>query len=173
MGLLIFCSGIGQSSAKASFIWTPLCARAAAGSSCSPTRTREIRFADDLILVDLGKMHDLAKLLAENLRNTLEVPVQVKGSILQVGVEHNRDVKQTVQKFLHHNGLDHYRIVAGSNNLTVMPPKKPHRLPSEETGALGSGISPFSPYRMNPISSVEFPNYPPLPARKYKSRRKR
>ncbi len=142
------------------------------GSSSSRTPKPETPFAN-LTIVDLGKLHELVKPLAEFLGNNLETRAKVKGSTVQIDQSRHKDVKLALHKFLHHYGLDYYRIVTELETISVLPPKKPHPESPPEQSSFGVGLSPFSPCRMNPMSSVIYPNYPAVPARKYKQRRKK
>jgi hypothetical protein len=126
-----------------------------------------------MILVELDRLKDQAKSLAEFLREGLEAQVRIKGSEIQVEVARSKDVKLALHKFLHHTGLNDYRIILHQKTLTILPPKKPSKRADTSPLNLGEGVSPFSPYRMNPLSSVEFPNYPAVPPRKYKQPKKK
>jgi len=126
-----------------------------------------------LIVIELEALKDQAKPLAEFLRESLAGSVQVKGSTIRIEAGRSRDVKLEVHKFLYHTGRNHYRVVTRAKVLTILSPKKPHARTRPSTTDAGAGISPFSPYRMNPMASVEFPNYPPVAARKFKRPKKK
>jgi hypothetical protein len=127
-----------------------------------------------LILVRLEELHDQAKSLAEFLIDNLgsRIRVRVKGSTAQVDAPYTKDVKLVVHKFLYHNALADYRIVTAQKTLTLLPPKKEHKHLGTLPVNPGAG-SPFSPYRLNPVSSFEFPNYPAASPRKFKQPKKR
>ncbi len=119
-----------------------------------------------MIVVRLEKIHGQVKPLAEFLRATLAESVRIKGSEIQITAANHKQVRLTLHKFLHKSGLDDYRIVSNAAVFQLLLPEKPHKQSSSGNVDAGAGISPFSPYRMNLTSAVEFPNYPPVPARK-------
>jgi hypothetical protein len=127
-----------------------------------------------LILIQLEELRDQAKSLAEFLIDNLgtRIRVRVKGSTVQVDAPHTKDVKLVVHKFLYHNALADYRVVMAQKTLTILPPKKePRQATPQVNGA--AGLSPFSPYRVNSLSSLEFSNYPAPPPRKFKQPKKK
>jgi hypothetical protein len=128
-----------------------------------------------LILIQLEELRDQAKSLAEFLIDNLgtRIRVRVNGSTVQVDAPHTKDVKLAVHKFLYHNALADYRIVTAQKTLTILPPKKEPRQASTPQVNSGAGLSPFSPYRVNSLSSVEFSNYPAPSPRKFKQPKKK
>lgn len=126
-----------------------------------------------MIVVRVEKIHGQAKSLADFLRTALKESIRIKGAEIQIATASHKQVRLALRKFLHWSGLDDYRIVSSAGVFQLLLPEKPHRQGSSGNVDAGAGISPFSPYRMNPISAVEFPNYSPVPVRKFRTPKKK
>lgn len=107
--------------------------------------------------------------LVHFLESTSHASTHIKGNQIQVDAGNHRNTKRAIHKFLRHAGLDHYRVISGDNNVfEIMLPAKPSEKIFKLPGGGASGISPYSPYRMEPWTTVEFPNYPPAQAKKFR-----
>ena len=120
-----------------------------------------------MLVVELKRLHKEAGPAAKFLLPRIDGKLRLKGSQVQIEGAKAKEVKLLLRKFLHHRGLNGYKVLSQSGVLEVFPPQE--RRPSErEALEGGSGaLSPFSPYRTS-LSSYIYPNYPPPPQRKYK-----
>jgi hypothetical protein len=126
-----------------------------------------------MISIQIDKLkRKQAQSLIQFLESNLDESVHMRGDQIQVDAENHRNVKRTVHKFLHHEGLDDYRVISDGNVLEILMPAKPSQKILKLAGGGASGFSPYSPYRVEPWTTVEFPNYPPAPSRKFKQTKK-
>jgi hypothetical protein len=121
-----------------------------------------------LVVIDFRKLVAESRLAAQFFNSRIDLPLRLNGNRILVEGGRPKDFKLLLHKFLHHRGLDGYRVVHQSDVLTILPPEKHQISHRKEERPRMEGLSPFSPYRMNPTATVEFPNYPPVPPRKFK-----
>ncbi len=121
-----------------------------------------------MVVIDFKKLAAESRLAAQFLKSRIDLPLSLSGSRVLVEGGRPKDLKLLLNKFLHHRGLDDYRVVHQSGGLAVLPAEKRHISHHKEERPRMEGLSPYSPYRMNPMTTVEFPNYPPVPPRKFK-----
>jgi hypothetical protein len=122
-----------------------------------------------LVVIEFKKLPAESQLAAQFFKSRIDLPLSLSGSRVLVEGGRPKDLKLLLHKFLHRRGLDGYRVVHQSGGLAVLPPEKrrvSHH--KEEERPRMEGLSPYSPYRMNPMTTVEFPNYPPVQPRKFK-----
>ncbi len=83
-------------------------------------------------------MHDRSSEAAQFLKSKVEGKMKTKGTQLQIEGAKTKEVKLLLHKFLHHQGLNHYRVLSQSGVLEVTPPEKhvvhePERVGSSPT----------------------------------------
>lgn len=125
-----------------------------------------------VVVIEFKKLPAECKLAAQFLEPRIDLPLQTKGTQVLVEGGRSKDLKLLLHKFLHHRGFDGYRIVHEAGALVIIPPEEQHTKPYKEERPGWEGLSPFSPYRMNPTTTVVYPNYPPVPPRKFKKPKK-
>lgn len=121
-----------------------------------------------MLIVELKSLHEEAGKAAEFLHSKMKRPVEAQGSQLRLPDARARDVKLLLHKFLHHKGLDSYRVeVVHSGLVEVFGPEhvRPHRT------AKGHG-SPPSPGATMPYAFPFSPSLPGGPVRKPKAKGK-
>ncbi len=119
-----------------------------------------------MLTVELKNLHKETGAAASFLQSKIEGKLKIKGTQIQVEGAKAKDVKLLLHKFLHHRGLDGYRVLSQAGILEVHPPEE-HRHGGKIGRTEETSLSPYSPYRSS-LSSYIYPNYPPPPQRKYK-----
>src|SRR2546427_11137860 len=69
------------------------------------------------LTVELKELHDRASEATQFLKSNLEGKMKTKGTQLQIEGARHKEVKLQLHKFLHHQGLDHYRVLSQSGVL--------------------------------------------------------
>src|SRR5947208_16500778 len=77
-----------------------------------------------VLTVELRQLHDRANEATEFLKSKVEGRMKTKGTQLQIEGAKTKEVKLLLQKCLHHQGLNHYRVLSQSGILEVTPPEK-------------------------------------------------
>jgi hypothetical protein len=121
------------------------------------------------IIIDFKKLPGETERATEFLRSKVEGRLSQKGYQIVVEQGQHKKLKLLIRRFLHQRGLENYRLIPQPDGFEILEPKheRPHQDVDERPR--GAGISPYSPYRMNPTTSVEFPNYPPVTPRKFRN----
>jgi len=93
-----------------------------------------------VLTVELKELHDRASEATQFLKSKVEGKMRTKGTQLQIEGAKTKQVKLLLHKFLHHQGLNHYRVLSQSGILEVIPPEKhevhlPERVGSPPTAA--------------------------------------
>jgi hypothetical protein len=88
-----------------------------------------------VLTVELKELHDRANEAAQFLKSKVEGKTKTKGTQLQIEGARHKEVKLQLHKFLHHQGLDHYRVLSQSGLLEVTPLEKHMAHPLEREGA--------------------------------------
>jgi hypothetical protein len=110
------------------------------------------------------------------LQSKIRGGIKVNGNKIEIEDEKGRDVELLLHKFLHHEGLDSYRVLSESGTLRVVPrdDSTPEEPPEKDKI---KGIPPFPPLSTErlPLMDVVYPNYasdrlsPPRKLKKGKS----
>ena len=118
----------------------------------------------NVLTVELKELHDLANEAAKFLKSKLEGRMKTKGTQVQIEDARTKQVKLLLHKFLHHQGLNHYRVLSQSGVLEVTPPEKHEAHPQEREG---------SPPTAAQTTPYYFPQAPALaPEKKWKTKPK-
>src|SRR5436853_7217496 len=88
-----------------------------------------------VLTVELKELHDRASEAAQFLKLKVEGKMRTKGTQLQIEGAKTKQVKLLLHKFLHHQGLNHYRVLSQSGVLEVTPPDKHVLHPPEHEGS--------------------------------------
>src|SRR2546430_15798212 len=87
-----------------------------------------------VLTVELRQLHDRANEATEFLKSKVEGKMRTKGSQLEIEGARTKEVKLLLHKFLHHQGLNHYRVLSQRGVLEATPPEN-HLLRPPEPGA--------------------------------------
>jgi hypothetical protein len=112
-----------------------------------------------VLTVELKALQDRSSEAVQFLKSKVEGKIKTKGSQLQIEGAKTKDLKLLLHKFLHHQGLNHYRVLSQSGVLEVTPPEK-HIVHEPER----VGSSPSAPQ----TTPYYFPQTPVLTAEKKK-----
>jgi len=88
-----------------------------------------------MLTVELKELHDRASEATQFLKSKVEGKMKTKGTQLQIEGAKTKQVKLLLHKFLHHQGLNHYRVLSQSGVLEVTPPEKHVLHPPEREGS--------------------------------------
>jgi hypothetical protein len=88
-----------------------------------------------MLTVELKELHDRASDATQFLKSKVEGKMKIKGTQLQIEGARTKEVKLLLHKFLHHQGLNHYRVLSQSGVLEVTPPEKHEVHPLEREGS--------------------------------------
>jgi hypothetical protein len=88
-----------------------------------------------LLTVELKELHDRASEATQFLKSKIEGKMKTKGTQVQIEGAKTKEVKLLLHKFLHHQGLNHYRVLSQSGVLEVTPPEKHQVYPPERAGS--------------------------------------
>src|SRR5712691_6755222 len=77
-----------------------------------------------VLTVELKELHDRASEATQFLKSKVEGKMKTKGTQLQIEGAKTKEVKLLLHKFLHHQGLNHYRVLSQGGVLEVTPPEK-------------------------------------------------
>ena len=88
-----------------------------------------------VLKVELKELHDRASEATQFLKSKVEGKMKIKGTQLQIEGARHKEVKLQLHKFLHHQGLDQYRVLSQSGVLEVRPPEKHETHPLERGGS--------------------------------------
>lgn len=116
------------------------------------------------LTVELKELHDRASEAAQFLKSKVEGKMKTKGTQLQIEGARTKEVKLLLHKFLHHQGLNHYRVLSQSGILEVTPPEKHVAREPERVG---------SPPTAPQTTPYYFPQTPVLTAEKKKKTKPR
>jgi len=108
-------------------------------------------------------LHDRASEATQFLKSKVEGKMRTKGTQLQIEGAKTKEVKLLLHKFLHHQGLNHYRVLSQSGVLEVTPPEKHVLHPPEREG---------SPPTATQTTPYLFPQTPALTPKKKKTKPK-
>jgi len=112
-----------------------------------------------VLTVELKELHDRANEAIQFLKSKVEGKMRTKGTQLQIEGARHKEVKLQLHKFLHHQGLDHYRVLSQSGVLEIRPPEKHVLHPVEREG---------SPPAAAQTTAYLFPQTPVLTPKKKK-----
>jgi hypothetical protein len=112
-----------------------------------------------VLTVELKELQDRANEVTQFLKSKVEGKMKTKGTQLQIEGARHKEVKLQLHKFLHHQGLAHYRVLSQRGVLEVRPPEK------HEVHPLKGGGSPPTTAQTMPYL---FPQTPVLPSEKKK-----
>src|SRR5712692_6771513 len=116
-----------------------------------------------VLTIELKELHDRASEAAQFLKSKVEGKMKTKGSQVQIEGAKTKQVKLLLHKFLHHQGLNHYRVLSQSGVLEITPPEK-HVLPPMERVGSPPTAAQTTPYL--------FPQTPVLTPKKKKTKPK-
>ncbi len=116
------------------------------------------------LTVELKELHDRASEATQFLKSKVEGKMKAKGTQLQIEGARTKEVKLLLHKFLHHQGLNHYRVLRQGGVLEVTPPEK-HVVHTQGR----EGSPPTAPQ----TTPYLFPQTPALMPEKQKARPKR
>ncbi len=88
-----------------------------------------------VLTIELKELHDRVSEAAQFLKSKVEGKMKTKGTQLQIEGAKTKEVKLLLHKFLHHQGLNHYRVLSQSGVLEVTPPEKHEVHPPERVGS--------------------------------------
>jgi hypothetical protein len=93
-----------------------------------------------VLTIELKALQDRSSEAAQFLKSKVEGKMKTKGTQLQIEGAKTKEVKLLLHKFLHHQGLNHYRVLSQSGVLEVTPPEKhlvhePERVGSPPTAS--------------------------------------
>ena len=77
-----------------------------------------------VLTIELKELHDRASEAAQFLKSKVEGKMTTKGTQLKIEGGRTKEIKLLLHKFLHHQGLNHYRVLSQSGVLEVTPPEK-------------------------------------------------
>jgi hypothetical protein len=116
-----------------------------------------------VMTVELKELHDRASDATQFLKSKVEGKMRTKGTQLQIEGAKTKEVKLLLHKFLHHQGLNHYRVLSQGGVLEVTPPEKHILHPLERVG---------SPPTAAQTTPYLFPQTPALTPEKKKAKPK-
>ncbi len=129
-----------------------------------------------MVIVELKMLPGEAGAATKFLQTRIPGGIKVDGNRIEVEDAKGRDVKLLLHKFLHHEGLEVYRVLSDSGMLKVVPydDSAPEEPPESDKI---KGIPPFPPLSTErlPLMDVVYPNYtsnrfePPRKLKKGKS----
>ena len=88
-----------------------------------------------VLTVELKALQDRSSEAVQFLKSKVEGKMKTKGTQLQIEGAKTKEVKLLLHKFLHHQGLNHYRVLSQSGILEVTPPEKHEVHPPERVGS--------------------------------------
>ncbi|TMI21535.1 hypothetical protein E6H31_05355 [Candidatus Bathyarchaeota archaeon] len=88
-----------------------------------------------VLTVELKALQNRASEATQFLKSKLEGKMKTRGTQLQIEGAKTKEVKLLLHKFLHHQGLNHYRVLSQSGVLEVTPPEKHDLHPLEREGS--------------------------------------
>ncbi len=88
-----------------------------------------------VLTVELKALQDRASEATQFLKSKVEGKMKTKGTQLQIEGAKTKEVKLQLHKFLHHRGLNHFRVLSQSGVLEVRPPEKHVSHPLEREGS--------------------------------------
>ena len=77
-----------------------------------------------VLTIELKELHDRASDAAQFLKTKVEGKMITKGTQIKIEDAKTKEIKLLLHKFLHHQGLNHYRVLSQSGVLEVTPPEK-------------------------------------------------
>jgi hypothetical protein len=118
------------------------------------------------LTVELKELHDRANEATQFLKSKVEGKIKIRGSQVQIEGAKTKEVKLLLHKFLHHQGLNHYRVLSQSGVLEITPPEKHEVHPLEREG------SPPTAAQTTPYYFPQAPVLTPEKKKKTKPRHK-
>jgi len=119
-----------------------------------------------VLTVELKELHDRANEASQFLKSKVEGKMKAKGTQLQIEGAKTKQVKLLLHKFLHHQGLNHYRVLSQRGVLEVTPPEKHEVHPQAREG------SPPAAAQSTPYYFPQAPILTPEKKKKTKPKRK-
>ena len=119
-----------------------------------------------VLTVELKELHDRANEASQFLKSKVEGKMKAKGTQLQIEGAKTKQVKLLLHKFLHHQGLNHYRVLSQRGVLEVTPPEKHEVHPPAREG------SPPAAAQSTPYYFPQAPILTPEKKKKTKPKRK-
>jgi hypothetical protein len=97
------------------------------------------------LTIELKALRDRAGEAAQFLKSKLEGKMKTKGTQLQIEGARTKEVKLLLHKFLHHQGLNHYRVLSQGGILEVTPPETHvlHPVVPEGSGPTATQTTPY------------------------------
>jgi hypothetical protein len=118
------------------------------------------------LTVDLKELHDRASEATQFLKSKVEGKMKAKGTQLQIEGARTKEVKLQLHKFLHHQGLNHYRVLSQGGVLEVTLPEKHEVHPLQREG------SPPTAAQTTPYYFPQAPVLTPEKKKRTKSKQK-
>lgn len=87
------------------------------------------------LTIELRAVQERTSEVARFLKSKLEGKMKTKGTQIQVGAAKTKEVKLLLHKFLHRQGLNHYRVLSKGGILEVTPPERHVVHPLEPAGS--------------------------------------
>jgi len=114
------------------------------------------------LTVELKAIQDRTSEAAQFLKSKIQGKMKTKGTQVLIEGARTKDVKLLLHKFLHHQGLNHYRVLSQSGILEVTPP---------ESNIVHEARNEGSPPTAPQTTPYYFPQTPVLTSVKQKSKK--
>ncbi len=79
---------------------------------------------DSPLIIELRAIKDRVDEAAQFLKSKIEGKIRSKGTQLHIDGAKTKDVKLLIHKFLHHQGLNNYRVHSQAGILEILPPEE-------------------------------------------------
>jgi len=118
------------------------------------------------LTVELKAIQERTSEAAQFLKSKITGKMKATGTQIRIEGAKTKEIKLLLHKFLHHQGLAHYRVHSQSGVLEVAPPEK-----HQAHGQTQSGTPPTAP-QTQPYLFPQAPTLAPAKKRKPKSKSK-
>src|SRR5438552_14236128 len=98
-----------------------------------------------VLTVELKALQDRSSEAAQFLKSKVEGKMKAKGTQLQIEGAKTKQVKLLLHKFLHHQGINHYRVLSQRGVLEVTPPEK-HKVNPQAREGSRTAAAQSTPY---------------------------
>src|SRR5438552_15207033 len=98
-----------------------------------------------VLTVELKALQDRSSEAAQFLKSKVEGKMKTKGTQLQIEGAKTKEVKLLLHKFLHHQGLNHYRLLSQRGVLELTPPET-HRVHPQAREGSPPAAAQSTPY---------------------------
>jgi hypothetical protein len=112
------------------------------------------------VTVELKMLPGEAGAATKFLQSKIQGQIQVDGNRIEINDTEGLDVKLLLRKFLHHEGLNGYRVLSQGGTLKIVPDNTPAPEEKPEDDKI-KGVPPFPPLSNErlPLMDVVYPNY--------------